>query len=303
MSDSVACLTRGKVKLLHSGRATEQLQSPYQQQMNARSRRDGEAVIVSVTRGRVPSELCYAVRFGTSSALLAQVPGTGREQTLCHSDDLHVAEIDYSFADEALACTVRGERGTSAIGVFQDDGKGVRTVTEGDVIDRWPRFVPGGRQQIMYSSAGIGRTKSGAWAGLAPFSLHCLRFADSSVEVLVADAKYDYSCPVPVSAASLYALRSAYQPPTPPSLFKAILRPLSARADHEATLVAARDLVFITEQGTEMIAQGVRAFTVDEARNEILYADETALFRMSQGRARQAERIAELESIEQIVIA
>jgi len=151
--------------------------------------------------------------------VFAQKPGTRDEHRLFHNADVQIREVDFSFADEAFTCTVDGKGGTSAIGVLADDGKGVRTVTEGDVLDRGPRWVPGGVGEIVYASAGIGRTQSGAWAGRAPFSLHRLRLSDGTVEVLVSDAKYDYVAPVATSGSLIYAIRRTYEEAKPKSSF------------------------------------------------------------------------------------
>ena len=247
MADSVACLVNGKVLVVEEGHEPAPLESPYAEQIGARERAmtrknawktqgrgaafmgggraalwgDGAeqdappARVVGVTRGRVSGELCYAISTGVVSGVFAQKPGTRDEQRLFHNADVQIRELDLSFADEAFTCTVDGKGGTSAIGVLADDGKGVRTVTEGDVLDRGPRWVPGGVGEIVYASAGIGRTQSGAWAGRSPFSLHRLRMNDGTVEVLVSDAKYDYVAPVAVSSSTIYAIRRAYEDAKP----------------------------------------------------------------------------------------
>jgi hypothetical protein len=243
MADRVACLANGKVLVLEEGREPMDLESPYADQLGVRQRamlrknawqkhgRRGlfmtgrsalwggraehelpAARVVGVTRGRISGELCYAISTGLVSGIFAQKPGTRDEHRLFHNADVQIREVDFSFADEAFTCTVDGTGGTSAIGVLADDGKGVRTVTEGDVLDRGPRWVPGAVGEIVYASAGIGRTKSGARAGRAPFSLHRLRLKDGTVEVLVSDAKYDYVAPVAGSDSSLYAIRRTYEP-------------------------------------------------------------------------------------------
>jgi hypothetical protein len=234
MADSVACLSNGKVAVIREGQEPEELVSPYAEQIGRRERavvgRNAEQIgargaspmsgaelaapaarVVGVTRGRVSSELCYAISAGEVSGVFAQKPGTRDEQRLSHLAGVQIKDLDYSFGDEAFTCTVAGKNGSTAIGVLADDGKGVRTVTEGDVLDGGPRWVPGGRGEIVYASAGIGRTKAGGWAGRAPFSLHRLRLKDGTVEVLVSDAKYDYVAPVATSDALIYAIRRRYQ--------------------------------------------------------------------------------------------
>jgi hypothetical protein len=122
MAEMVACLHRGKVDVVRRGQAAQPLESPYLVQLAATREGPADARIVSVTRGRSSGELCYAIASQRASGVFAQVPGSGKEQRLFHSVETHLSELDFSFADGALACTVAAERGTSAIGVLSDDG-------------------------------------------------------------------------------------------------------------------------------------------------------------------------------------
>jgi hypothetical protein len=302
MAEAVACLKQGKVLLVIQGRAPEALLSPYQDELAARAASAQAPPVVGLTRGRIVGELCYAISAGSVSAIFAQVPGLTAEHRLFQGADARISELDFSLADASLTCSVAGARGTSAIGALADDGKGVRTVTEGDVIDCTPRWAPGGRGEIVYASAGIGRSKSGAWAGLAPFALHRLRFSDQSVEVLQSDARYDYLSPVPVTASLLYALRGAHLPPRGPSLFQPITglfrgapepKTARARAARRAT-----ELIRISSEGTRVMAEDVVAFDIG-ARERIVYATGSGVFRIADG---SVEQISNLEHVEHIAI-
>jgi len=304
MADMIACLHHGKVEVFSTGDAAQPLASPSLQQLAVVHERHANPRIVSVTRGRTSAELCYAVDSRGGTNVFAQVPGTGREQQLFHGADTRLSDLDFSPADEALACTVAGDRGTSAIGVLSDDGKGMRTVTEGDVIDRAPRWMPGGRAEIVYSSAGIGRTKAGKAVGRAPFALHRLRFSDSSVEVLMSDAQYDYVAAVPLSDGLLYALRRDYEGAPQGSAFAVVSRAFrglfSGNAGPRPVFGRGHDLVRITPKGSELVARDVLAFDVANS-GDVVYSSQRGLFRIS---ARQAslQPLASLESVEQLVI-
>jgi hypothetical protein len=308
MAETIACLVRGKVELLDGqgqGQAKRPMPSPHRLQAGARGAGRDAAAIVSVTRGRIRGELYYAIGVPNGTALFAQTPGSAQEQQLFLGVDARIGEIDFSFGDEALACTVPGPRGTSAIGSLADDGKGVRTVTEGDVVDCTPRWAPGGRGEILYASAGVGRTKSGEWGGLSPFALHRLRFADNSVEVLTADAKYDYLSPLSISESLLYAIRRPYRAPLAPSPLAAIFRAFRPKTEQPGPTAARdpeeRELVRITPRGVEGVAHGVLAFDV-AANGDVVYATRSHLFRSYASGAPSAEPIATLEHVEQLVI-
>ncbi|HEY3668004.1 MAG TPA: hypothetical protein VGL19_18505 [Polyangiaceae bacterium] len=306
MAEVVACLTQGRVVLLQSGLEQEELRSPYADELGARTP-SVSAPVTDVSRGRRNDELCYAISSGGLYSVFTQVNGSGRERRL-FAANTEIKDLDFSFADEALTCTVVDKNGTSAIGLLRDDGKGMRTVTEGDVLDQEPRWAPGGRAEIVYASAGIGRTKSGARVGVAPFSLHRLSLADSTVEVLVADAKYDYVAPVPVSQSLIYAIRRPHLAATAQSPLRVIVagllapfRKTSSQPTTPAAEANAQELVRITDRRMEVVASGVRAFDVSAA-GVIVYSNGAGVFRISPAASLAAELITELAQVEQIVI-
>jgi len=300
----VACLHRGKVEVLRRGQAAQRLESPHLEELSASRVGRAGARIVSVTRGRTSTELCYAIGDRMASSVFAQVPGSRNEQPVFQSADAQLSELDFSVADERLACTVAGANGTSAIGVLADDGRGLRTVTEGDVIDRAPRWAPGGRAEIVYASAGIGRTKTGKAVGRSPFALHRLRFSDNSVEVLMADAQYDYTAVVPVSENLLYALRRSYDRAPPDSAFARISQAFRDFMPFGKSIGAApmrsHELVRVTAKGAQLVAQDVLAFDV-AANEDVVYSSTAGVFRIASGEATPAP-IAALEHVEQLVI-
>ena len=304
MPERVACLHRGKVEVWCQGQTAQLLESPYRERSAASRGGQADARIVSVTRGRTSAELCYAITSLSGSSVFAQVPGSGREQRLFHSQGTLLRELDFSFANEALTCTVSGERGTSAIGVLRDDGKGLRTVTEGDVIDRAPRWTPGGREEIVYASAGVGRTKSGKAAGRSPFALHRLRFSDNSVEVLVADAQYDYVAVVAISESVLFALRREYDrasPASPFARFSSAFRGFfSSNTSWQPSPLHGHELVRITPKGSQLVARDVLAFDVT-TNEDIVYSNAAGVFKIAAGQA-TPEPILALERVEQLVI-
>lgn len=305
MTEVIACLRQGKLEILRDGQAPEPLRSPYQEQTNAHAHADSRAQLVAITRGRRRGELCYALSSADGTRVFAQSVESGREEQLFFAADAQITDIDLSFAAGALACTVRAARSQSFIAILADDGKGVRTVTEGDVIDRWPRWAPGGRAEIVYASAGIGRTRAGNFVGLAPFALHRLRFADSSVEVLFADANHDYTSPVPSSDQRFYAIRQRYRAPRVPNAFDLLAQKIGvffgAARLPEPLGRQSGELVCLTPEGTRVIAEDVFAFDLGPS-GELVYATAQGLFLLDEGATKVAKAVAALPGVEQLVI-
>ncbi|MEP7049709.1 MAG: hypothetical protein ABJB12_05120 [Pseudomonadota bacterium] len=299
----IACLAGGKIILLSWPGTPQELHSAYA--ANAAARSGLPVPFVDVARGRRADELCYTLSVAGVSSVFTQVLGSGEERRL-FSAEAEIRDLDLSFADEALTCTVQSKDGSSAIGLLGDDGKGMRTVTEGEVIDREPRWAPGGRGEIVYASAGIGRTKAGSRAGFGASSLHRLNLAQSTVEVLVADAKYDYFSPVPLSDTLIYAIRRPYRgsvrsPAGAIARLLAAFRAKPASATRALEAGVGDELVRITESGIELVASGVLAFDAS-ATGVIVYSSARALFRLASQSAAPGEQLAELSQVEQLVI-
>lgn len=251
----IGCLRAGRLFWVEAGEEPRELSSPYAEQVRSRElqmhRKNawktsgtgalfmgqgarnvlwGEsdtdlppARVVGLSRGRDKGEAVYAVSTGVVSGIFAQTVPSSDEQRLFHAADLNLFDLAFSVADEAIVCSVRGKAGSSAIGYFADDGRGVRLVTEGDVVDRAPRFVPGGKRQIVYSSAGIGRTADGGFGGLSPFSIVRLSLDSGEGEVVVASEEHDYLAPVAVAEDVVYAIRRPYRSPNArPSAMKTL---------------------------------------------------------------------------------
>src|SRR4051812_28065413 len=122
-AEVIACLSRGKIILISSGKERQELHSAYAAEARARS---GEAVpFVDVARGRRADELCYTLSVAGVASVFAQGPG-GEERRL-FSAQAEIRDLDFSFADEALTCAVQNADGSSAIALLADDGKGMRT--------------------------------------------------------------------------------------------------------------------------------------------------------------------------------
>jgi hypothetical protein len=252
MGYRLACIAGAKLMMVEEGRDPREVDSPFAEQVRSRERQirrktawktqgtgaqfmaGGRAVlwgqeqdemppaqVIGVTRGREPGEIVYALSTGVVTGLFAQVIDAGTEQRLLHDAELKLWDVALSVEDQAVAVSVGGKGGSSSIGILRDDGAGVRTVTDGDVLDRAPRWVPRGVGQVVYASAGIGRDASGVWSGLAPFAIQRLSLGAQELEVVVADPKFDYIAPVPTSEDVVYAIRRPYvEPHAAPPFFR-----------------------------------------------------------------------------------
>ena len=190
--------------------------------------------------------------------------------------------------------------------------------------------MPNGLHQLMYASAGIGRTANGQYVGLSPFAVHRLALRDGSVEVVAMDGKYDYLAPVAASEDEIYAIRRPYKDlDAPPSAWRVLLdalltpfrlvarskafdaervlvwgalvdvrEPAGAEAQHESQLARGYELVKITRKGIAPVQRGVLAF--DLAPDATLYfSSGSAVFRLQSG---SPQKLADLARVTQLAV-
>jgi hypothetical protein len=160
----------------------------------------------SLSRGRAPGELLYALDSGGVSGVLAQ-PAAADELRLFHSNSLSVHQLCAEPGHPLIACAVRGKAGTSHLALMAHDGSELREVTEGDVLDEAPSWVPRSPTELVYQSAGLGRDPAGHPRGTSPASIHRLELRSGRVEHLLADEAHDYVQPRLDAQGRLYCVR------------------------------------------------------------------------------------------------
>jgi len=166
-------------------------------------------------------ELLYCLDTGAVAGVFAFDLASGQEQRLFHGNDSAVEEVAAERNGERLACTVRGQDGTSDIALFGPDGATPRAVTAGDSLDRAPSFVPG-RSALLFQSAGMGRDGHGMPVGPGPFCVQELDLETGELAVLAEDPRFDFLSPKKDAAGVLYCLRRPYEPPGRASRWRAL---------------------------------------------------------------------------------
>jgi hypothetical protein len=96
---------------------------------------------------------------------------------------------------------------------MQADGSDLAEVTEGDVVDAAPSWVPGVGRRLVYQSAGVGRTRDGHVAGMSPFAIRRIDLDQGTVETLAEDPKHDLLGPRVNEAGDLFYIRRPHAGP------------------------------------------------------------------------------------------
>ncbi len=190
-----------------------------------------EAVPVAYTgiARRGPGKLLYAISTGVVGGLLELEIESGDERRLHHSADKRIEQIATSRDHDVIACTLRGKGGVSAIAVMSSDGTELHSVTDGDVIDLAPQWLPeaackdGRKHQLVYQSAGIGRNTAGVFVAIGPASITLLDAEAGQSQVVREDTKQDFLLPRMDAKRTLHCVRHAYEDATQPSFGRFLL--------------------------------------------------------------------------------
>ncbi len=155
-------------------------------------------------------EVIFALRNESVGGLFQLDTARQEERRLIHKQQMVLADLD-TRADGGLVCSSRAPDGAAHLAVLNESGGGYRLVTEGDVVDEAPRWVPGGGQKIVYQTAGIGRDPSGVYLGLSPYAVHELDLDSGRMDVLLEQDRFDCLAPCRAADGSLYYIRRPYE--------------------------------------------------------------------------------------------
>lgn len=253
----VAFIASGKLRLARAGSPPVEIESQFASQVAARATRlaeknewkrqgagarfmmglggapDPEALVgradavppvffTGVSRGRRPGELVYALSTGAVCGLFAYDVATGEETRLWHQASPRIDDPVVRPRGAWIACRVAVPGGGSHIGVMRDDGTDLLEITEGDVMDEGPAWVPGDGKQVVYASRGIARDAAGLLRGLGPAVVCRLDPDRGTVEPLVEDPTWSYQAPQVAADGTLWCLRLPYRVAPSPSLWRTL---------------------------------------------------------------------------------
>lgn len=108
---------------------------------------------------------------------------------------------------DTLALSLRRNYINTDIAVFDLKSGEYKTVTEGDTLDEDPYISPDDGNIIYFSSRGVGRDSSGAFAGFSPAAICKIDLAAVSVEEIKSSQNFNYFKPV-AHGGKLYAVQT-----------------------------------------------------------------------------------------------
>jgi hypothetical protein len=238
MSLVIAWLAQGKVRVKEGGAPPRTLDSPYANDLHARSvraqqrhawksqgtgflaggtlwgRPPGEgpapAVITSITAGSTPGQVVYSLASGSLCALLSADRLGEEERRLWNHNSHQISFLHACPRTGSLAFSVIHQNATANLGVMIAGETGFMEITEGDSVDTAPRWVPGEGSRLVFQSAGVGRDRHGNFIALGPFSVQQVDVDSLVMETLAEDPRQDFVAPRLDAGGALYCIRRPY---------------------------------------------------------------------------------------------
>lgn len=242
MAVDVAFVARGELYVGRDGSAPAPFTSPFAEQVRARhaqiARRsawktqgagarfmrglggvpDGDdllnqgatpvgVTVTGISAGQQPGTLFYTQMTDAVAGLFRLDAASLDERRLFHSADVVLHDPSVHPTEDLVACTLRGGGGNAHIVVLTTEGRRLREVTEGDVVDGRPAWVPGEGRTLVYQSAGVGRDRRGFVAGFGATSIQRLDLDRGTVDCLLQDASVDFLAPRMTGDGTLWAIR------------------------------------------------------------------------------------------------
>ncbi len=177
---------------------------------HANARNDVPVLLTGLTAGQDGS-LLYSMETDAVSGLFL-LDGAGVETRLFHTADFRIRHAALDAEGAMLAATAfHQDSMRSSIAMLPLHGTDFSELTEGDVFDQFPRWVPGERRRIIFQSAGIGRDAAGRFAGLGPCSIQELDVESRELEEVAAVDGRDLLQPRKTADGTLYYIQKPYE--------------------------------------------------------------------------------------------
>jgi hypothetical protein len=203
--------------------------------------------ITGVTRGFRPGELLYTLETDEISGVFTR-DAQGIEKRLFHTADFRTSHPDPHPNGAEIAVSVNHAGGLANLAVLKSDGSDLVEVTEGDSVDRAPRWVPGPGRRLVFESAGVARARGGRFHGYGPSAIQQLDLDTGEISCLAQDPAFDLLSPRIAADGALYYLRRPKpQVPVPATPKPSFLWLLGKLIDLNAERITGRALFGVPE--------------------------------------------------------
>ncbi len=176
--------------------------------------RPGESTIsfCAVTHSE-PGKLLYSLDTGSTSGLFVYETATGEERRLVHRRQMRAQGLNRHPADGTIACSTGLQNGSEHLALMNPDGSRLREITDGDVLDQAPTWIPTEKETLLYQSAGLSRSREGFVLAVGPYAILKLDLITGNLDPILESPHTDYLLPKMDKAGNLYYIARPYETP------------------------------------------------------------------------------------------
>ncbi len=158
------------------------------------------------------NSLLYSLELSEVAGVFETTRDGKDEKRLFHGNVGGLRDLTRHPQAAVCAATVSNlKAGTSHVALVGLDGEGVNVLTEGDTVERHPRWVPGQPSTVVFESAGVGRSPDGLFAGLGPSSVQSLDVKSGELKTLAELPDFDLCQPRVDAKGALYFVRRPWR--------------------------------------------------------------------------------------------
>lgn len=230
-------ISDGKLFSFGSNQKTNQIESPYVEDMSARFERNKKLAgwkegttwdtsfaqmrgmgerheesnieFSSVTRFG-EKKLLYFLKGAGFGGLFEYCMATGDELRIMHRQNLHYQDLSRPNDRSQVLLSAVEEGGGANIAVTQPKENVFQELTGGDTLDTAPSWVSNRPDQIVYQSQGLARDPKGYIKGVGPAEIILFDIKSGDMNTIFADDNMDYLKPGVSSNGSLYFISRPY---------------------------------------------------------------------------------------------
>jgi len=175
--------------------------------------------ITGLTHFGKSKSLIYAIRIDQMGGIFKVNPYDPAESEghIYHDKGVVVNNLVYNRLNKTLLYSLSTQSGQENIALHNLKTGVTGILTEGDSIDSYPRWVQGSKEEIVFQSAGIGRSQAGVVAGLSPVQIHSMTINSTDIHTLLKYDHFDCLAPIMDEEKNLYYIRRPYKSDERPS--------------------------------------------------------------------------------------
>jgi hypothetical protein len=178
--------------------------------------------ITSASPGK-SGEILFTLNTSSVGGLFAHELRDQSERRLYHKNGFRGRHLCKHPSEDLVALSVSSGNLESHIAITDTEGRNLREVTEGDSSDECPCWTPGGKRQLVFQSAGVGRNSQGFPVGLGPYRIERLDLDGGEMTTLLEDEKFDCLNPRVQEDGKLLFIRRPYSAGAEPVSWSAMI--------------------------------------------------------------------------------